>query len=171
MRDYPTFCAALAGGFTFLRWSLCLVLDHASSARLENASHAASRFLAALFSAWFSLGILNHRDMEKFDRKNSKQIAQDQQYGVTDDVNLKFQISTFPNPQVSQLSPINLAGNTIDLTLFAVTRAFDSLFINLYRQSRPAVIGNGPAFSILNVTARYANTLIFALSSSTVVRL
>lgn len=174
IRRLPTFCAALVGGYTLLQWPLRLLFDYASiprrdkrvlSRRLGDTSHAASRFLAALISAWFSLGILNKRALAKVDWKDSKQAAQHQPTGLT------LQNATILDSKVSLTSPLVLAGKTVDLTLLAFTRALDSLVVNSYRRSYPSFANTAPASSTFSAISRYADTFIFALSSGTVVRL
>lgn len=175
VRRFPTFCAALVGGYTFLQWPLSLLFDYASipvvgkkipSKRL---SHAAPRFLAAVVSAWFSLEILNYKVIAKVDRKDSEQAAQDQQQHTADDLTL--QTAKILYSKVSQTSPPVLAGRTVDLTLLAVTRALDSIVVNLYRLSHPSFNNTASVSSTLTAISRYADTFIFAFSSGTVVRL
>ena len=174
IRRLPTFCAALVGGYTFLQWPLRLLFDYASiprmgkgvlSRRMGDTSHAASRFLAALISAWFSLEILNKRALARVDWKDSKQAAQHQP------TSLALQNATILDSKVSLTSPLVLAGKTVDLTLLAFTRALDSLVVNLYRRSYPSSANTATASSTFSAISRYADTFIFALSSGTVVRL
>ena len=118
-----------------------------------------SRFFAALISAWFSLDILNYNPTSKLDRKNVQQATQNEQDG--DCLDLKLQ-SSAENCQAP--API-WASKTIDLTLLAVTRAFDALVVNKYRWFNLSC----PESTILTVFSRYADTFVFALSSGTVV--
>ena len=178
VRRFPTFCAALVGGYTFLQWPLRLLFDYASipsmgkktsSQRLRNGSEAASRFLAAAISAWFSLEVLKYKAIAKVQRKNPKQAAQDQQQYVASGTGITLQTATILESRVSQASPPVLAGKTVDLTLLALTRALDSLVVNLHRRSYPPFTNTTPASSALTDLSRYADTFIFALSSGTVV--
>ena len=179
-RRLPTFCAALVGGYTFLQWPLRLLFDYARtlstgrgvpSRRLRHASYAASRFLAALISAWFSLEILNNKAIARIDRKDSRQAAQDQQHIVANCTDLTLQTARILDSEVSQASLPVMAGKTVDLTLLAVTRAVDSIVVNLYRRSYPSFANTPLASSTLTAISRYADTFVFALSSGTVVRL
>ncbi|CAD6585605.1 MAG: hypothetical protein ASARMPRED_002204 [Alectoria sarmentosa] len=171
IRRLPTFCAALVGGYTFLQWPLRLLFDYASiprrdkrvlSRRFSDSNQAASRFLAALISAWFSLEILNKRALAEVDWKDSKQAAQHQPTGLT------LQNATILDSKVSLTSPLVSAGKTVDLTLLAFTRALDSLVVNLYRRSYPSFANTAPASSTFLAISQYADTFIFALSSGTV---
>ena len=175
VRRFPTFCAALVGGYTFLQWPLSLLFHCASIPIVgkkipsKKLSNTASRFLAAVISAWFSLEILNYKVIAKVDRKDSEQAAQDQQQHAPNILVMKT--AKILDSKVSQASPPILAGKTIDLTLLAVTRALDSLVVNVYRHSYPSFAIIAPASSTLTTIFQYADTVIFALSSGTVVRL
>ena len=178
VRRFPTFCMALVGGYTFLQWPLRLLFDYASihsvgkrvpSGRWRNASHAASRFLAALISGFFSLEILNSA-IGKVDRKDSEQAAQDHQQHITSGTDLTPGTKT-ARPLDSKdfrASPRVLAGKTVDLTLLAVTRALDSLVVDLYHRSYPSLASTIAASSVSTAIARYTDTFVFALSSGTV---
>ena len=159
IRRFPTFCAVLVGGYTFLQWPLRLFLGYASILSIgrnvpsisRNASRAASRFLAAVISAWFSLEVLNYKAIAKVGRKDSNELVQDQQQ------------------QVANVSPPALAGKTVDLTLLAVARALDSLIVNTYRRSYLSFAKTASVSSTWTGVSQYADTLIFSLSSGTVV--
>ncbi len=177
VRRFPTFCAALVGGYTFLQWPLRLLFDYASipsigkkssSQRLRNGSEAASRFLAAAISAWFSLKVLKYKAIAKVERKNPKQAAHDQQH-VANGTGITLQTAKILESTASQASPPVLAGKTVDLTLLALTRALDSLVVNLHRHSYPSYANTAPTSSALTDLSRYADTFIFALSSGAVV--
>ena len=104
--------------------------------------------------------------MSKFERKNVQQAKQNEQDG--DDTNCSGH-----KPQsiveYCQTPPPIWAGKTMDLTLLAVTRALDTLVVNKYRSYYLSCPDT--ASIILTVFSRYADTIVFALSSSTVVRL
>ena len=151
VQRFPTFCAALVGGYTFLKLPLHLLFDRAFREVSSKRNRAASRFFAAIISAWFSFDILND---EPVYRKNVQQVTP------------KSNCSGSPLHKIKneadycQTSPPIWAGKTMDLTLLAVTRALDTLVINSYRW-----------YYSTTVFSRYADTFVFALSSSTVVRL
>ena len=133
---------------------------------MSSKRNAASRFFAAIISAWFSLNILNYKPMSKVDRKSVQQATQNEQ--DDDDNNnsgLKLQTIT----EYCQTPPPVWAGNTMDLTLLAVTRALDTLVVNNYRWYYPLCPDTAFISSTLTVFSRYADTFVFALSSSTVV--
>ena len=161
------------GGYTFLRWPLYLLFDRALGpikiSLKHNASHAASRFLAAIISAWFSLDILNYQAMAKIDRTNVKQATRNRQDDVANFPGVTLQIADTSDSKYYQTPPSVSAGKTMDLTLLAVTRALDTLVVNIYRCSYPSFPNTASASSTLTAISRYADTVVFALSSSTVV--
>ena len=167
------------GGYTLLQWPLRLLFDYASipsivktmpSERSRRISHAAPRLLAAFISAWFSLELLNYKVITKVELKVSKQVAQDQQQQhVANSTRLTLQTSKTLNSKNFQASPHASARKTVDLTLLAVTRAIDSLIVNLYRRSYSSVAETASSSSTLTAVSRHADTFVFALSSGTVV--
>lgn len=178
VRRYSTFCAALVGGYTFLQWPLRLFFDYASVLimgknlpykRLRSASHVVSRFLAAVVSAWFSLEVFNYKAIGKVARKNPGQSAQYHQGYATNGTDLTSQNAESLDSKASQACPPVLAGKTLDLTLFAVTRALDSLVVDIYRRTYPSFANTALIYSTFGAISRYADTLIFALSSGAVV--
>ena len=135
--------------------------------RFPITSQAASRFLAAAISAWFSLEILNYK--AKDDPKGSRQAAQDHRQHVGHHPCLTLQATQVVDSNVSPASSAILAGDTIDLTLLAATRALDSLVVALYRRSDRSLVLIPFISSILKFVSRYSDTLTFAISSSRVV--
>lgn len=158
VRRIPTFCAALVGGYTFLKLPLRVLFDRAPSKVLSRRSHATSRFCAAVISAWFSFDILNY---EPIYQKNVQQVTpKSNRLGCT--------LQTIEkDSEYCQTSPPIWAGKTMDLTLLAVTRALDTLVVNSYRW----YYSTAHISSSLTVLSRYADSFVFALSSGTVVRL
>ena len=104
--------------------------------------------------------------MSKIDRKKVQQAIQNEQDG--DDTNcsgLKLQSVA----EYYQTPPPIWAGKTMDLTSLAVTRALDTLIVNNYRWYYRLCPDTAFISSTLTVFSRYADTFVFALSSSTVV--
>lgn len=113
--SFPTFCAALVGGSTLLPLLVLRALQ-AACRRLGSdskslSSRGVSRLIqlaASFISAWFSFQLLNRKpvSLQKVYRE-----AQDERVHET--------IVNQPRPQ--------FAGRTMDLTLFTLVRALDSL--------------------------------------------
>ena len=129
------------------------------------------RFLAAVVSAWFSLEVFKYNANDKVARKNPEQSVQDQRGYAANGTGSVSPTAQSLDSNVSQACPPVLAGKTLDLTLFAVTRALDSLAIALYRRSYPAFANLTLVSSTFGAISRCADTGIFALSSGAVVRL
>ncbi len=126
-----------------------------------------SRFVAATLSAWFSLQLLN---APKTTKAHASRKGETNPNGKG-----QFQKATL-KPKTSgiiKLADIHgtapfLAGKTIDLTILVVARAVDSIVVNLWRHSR--ISGNlmVPKGLISSAISRYADGLVFAISSGTV---
>lgn len=113
--SFPTFCAALVGGSTLLP-PLVLRALQAACRRLGSdskslSSRGVSRLIqlaASFISAWFSFQLLNR-----------KPVSLQKVYREAQDERLHETIVNQPRPQ--------FAGRTMDLTLFTLVRALDSL--------------------------------------------
>ena len=115
------------------------------------------RFLAAFISAWFSLRLLNIAEAVKIqERKHEEEVVQAK---ILEDTSSKqAKDATLYGPP--------FAGTTIDLTLFAATRAIDTTIVNIWRQRQKA--GKNPNHVISSLLSRHTDTLLFALSSGTI---
>ncbi|KAJ4985386.1 integral membrane protein [Stagonosporopsis vannaccii] len=128
LHRFPTFCAVLVGGSTILQVPIKAVLD-AILPRLGSArpldlgvAQLSARFLAALASASISFKLLNNAPMDyaALETRHSPVLN-------------RFAPGPFDEPpeenptELTFLSRPDLAGRTIDLTLFAVIRALDVL--------------------------------------------
>ncbi|RDH31719.1 integral membrane protein [Aspergillus welwitschiae] len=118
---FPAFCAVLVGGSTVFPLILFRCLAHLirrlglKPGRLNALIHMRlARFVSALLSAWFSFNILNQRPIRL--QRNC-----DDCQGGTDSKSAAEQRKLRPEPH----SRPQLAGRTMDLTLFSLTRAVD----------------------------------------------
>ncbi|KAK4197191.1 hypothetical protein QBC40DRAFT_334228 [Triangularia verruculosa] len=139
---FPTFCALLAGGSTLLEVPLKAAFDRLAKNLSEVAKRRLARWIASFTSAYLSLAILQSKPSPSFTTT-----------------------TTSPDGTTTQTQ---LAGRTLDLTLFALTRAIDVVVgtvWNLHRQRRQSA-GKWTRleFLISNIT----DPAIFALSSGTV---
>ena len=171
LRRFPTFCAALVGGYTFLQIPLrqlydflCILLEgkNRRSRRLYKGRLAVPRFLAALVSAWFSLQLLNKF---KPSRVNEVTTARRPEAPQKDDPDAGLQAgTTTPLIPKDTEAPILLAGKTLDLTILAGSRALDTLIINLWRRSQSHYLPTTTSKAV----SQHSSTLLFALSSGTI---
>ena len=104
--------------------------------------------MAALVSAWLSLLLLNA----------PKKVLEEHQSAAKPAVELSISNSKPLFPQQ--------AGKTIDLTLFATTRAVEALVVNLWRY-RARQSSQSPS-TISKVLSHHTDTLLFAASCSSI---
>lgn len=171
LRRFPTFCAALVGGYTFLQIPLRLLYDYVCiivegnsrrSRRLYKGRLAVPRFFAALVSAWFSLQLLNKFKPSRLNEVTTVRRPEFTQKHDTD-VGLEAGTTTPLIPKDTE-APILFAGKTLDLTILAASRALDTLITNLWRRSRSPYLPPTTSKAI----SQHSSTLLFALSSSTI---
>ncbi|KAK4140870.1 uncharacterized protein C8A04DRAFT_39506 [Dichotomopilus funicola] len=143
-QSFPTFCAALVGGYTFLELPLKSIIDRNGSNISELARKRLSRFLASFISAWMSLQLLQSKQTPDF-------------------------TGTTPHPHPSK-PPVttHFAGRTLDLTLLAATRALDVIVGELWarRRTRREAAGHWTRWDAR--IGRLADPALFAFSSGLV---
>ena len=171
LRRFPTFCAALIGGYTCLQIPLrrlydffCIIVEgkNPRSRRLYKGRCAVPRFVAALVSAWFSLQFLNKF---KPSRVNEVTTTRRPESSQVDDRDAGLEAGTIsPINSTDSEAPILFAGKTVDLTILAASRALDTLMINLWRRSQ----SHYPPTTTCNAISQHSSTLLFALSSGTI---
>ncbi|KAK3321184.1 hypothetical protein B0T19DRAFT_466448 [Cercophora scortea] len=123
---FPTFCAAIVGGSTFLAVPLRAIFDRLAGNLSLLARQRLSRWLATFIAGYISLLLLQSKPLPPTDNSQP---------------------------------PARLAGRTLDLTLFAFTRALDATITTVYRRRHPSTTTKSPL-------TRAVDPLIFALSSS-----
>lgn len=119
INSFPTFCAALVGGSTFLpallyRVCVSIVAGHKGDIRLSLRLRRLIQFVTAFISAWYSFQLLNKS------RGISQRDVGDKGPTTTQDDPGRVPVSTLERPPRPEL-----VGRTMDLTLFTVTRAVD----------------------------------------------
>ncbi|KAJ5805266.1 hypothetical protein N7474_011153 [Penicillium riverlandense] len=119
VNGFPTFCASLIGGSTVLPVllyrlyaSIAVGLGSKGDLRISHRRDRLVRFAAAFLSSWFSFQLLNrNRVCLRAEDVRAKRVATADADQVASDVR------EHQRPE--------LAGRTMDLTLFTVTRAID----------------------------------------------
>ena len=157
LQKLPTFCGILVGGFVLLQKPIrylyhyvCIFLIKNNGQRwaAQRLELAIVRFLAACISAWLSLPLLNAQKVALESRRSASDQAEE--------VDLLKSHSTIPRQ----------AGRTIDLTLFASTRALEAVIINIWRyRNRQSPKPHSPLSKVLSY---HTDTLIFVASCSTI---
>lgn len=150
------------GGYTFLQIPLRLVLRSILK-RLQTEKWSydpksvvlVARFFAALCSAWFSLSLLNRREIVTY----SPPSIVDKSNGKTEQVEAEQQFEE---------TSFSLAGRSVDLTLFTFSRAIDTILHALWVRHKRSRIARKRWTAVEAVISRYADALIFATSSGAV---
>ncbi|KLU91906.1 integral membrane protein [Magnaporthiopsis poae ATCC 64411] len=141
---FPTFCALLVGGTTLLQVPLSRLVDKLLQALSESARTRISRWLAAFVSAWFSLQVLQSKHSPAF----------------TD--------VAAPSAEAGSAATVRWAGRTLDLTLFAATRAVDVMVGELWSQRRSRRVAAGKWTVAERLVERTTDPAIFAAASAAI---
>ncbi|KAM0277914.1 hypothetical protein ACHAQH_005457 [Verticillium albo-atrum] len=115
LRRFPAFCALLAGGSTLLEEPFRLFFHRVARRLSEVTRTRLSRWTSTFVAAWLSLRIVQSRICSKF----------------TTTVATKSDV----HPGVKE-KKVALAGRTLDMTLFAFTRAVDVLVGELWSRRK-----------------------------------
>ncbi|PLB39509.1 uncharacterized protein BDW47DRAFT_116570 [Aspergillus candidus] len=168
LESFPTFCACLVGGSTvvptlILRlWGLVrLKLGSRDPASIPHHYARVIRLLAAFISAWSSFELLNRRPLKLRQNRNSQSSAEG---------------SAVSNQAAADKSPAGLehhgrpafAGRTMDLTLFTLTRAVDTVASIAWAQWRSRRKAQGRWTSAESVAPGLVDAGLFAASSAIV---
>ncbi|KAL3469877.1 hypothetical protein BJX99DRAFT_240434 [Aspergillus californicus] len=121
LESFPTFCASVIGGSTLLPLLVLRALQAAYRRVGSNPTNLNSKevsrliqFATTFFSAWFSFQILNRKPVS----------LQHVYKGIPDGTSRE---TTINEPRNNPHSRPEFSGRTMDLTLFTLTRALDSL--------------------------------------------
>ncbi|ORY63991.1 uncharacterized protein BCR38DRAFT_343228 [Pseudomassariella vexata] len=147
LQRFPTFCAALVGGSTLLdvlsRFQIFISI--LSFEIIINGRHRLSRWIATFVAACLGLKLLQSRRSERFEETN---------------------------PVKSELTPGTIhhttryAGRTLDLSLFAVTRALDVIVGGLWARRRGRRLASGRWTRVESAISNLTDPAIFAISCS-----
>ncbi|KAJ5729434.1 uncharacterized protein N7483_003942 [Penicillium malachiteum] len=127
LSGFPTFCGALIGGSTILPTLLYqlyawIIVGSKGHIRISQKGQRLLRFAAVFISAWYSFQLLNKN------RSISRQQAQTRRASSS-----QHDSSNSPANSLERPCP-ELAGKTMDLTLFTVTRAADVIACMAWRR-------------------------------------
>ncbi|KAH6891119.1 hypothetical protein B0T10DRAFT_560385 [Thelonectria olida] len=112
---FPTFCAVLAGGSTLLQEPLKSIIDKAAASLSNAARLRLARWISTFIAAWYGLRILHSYESRAY----TETIPQKKD-----------------SPSGTQPQTIKFAGRTLDLTLFALSRALDVVLGDLWARRR-----------------------------------
>ncbi|KXJ96906.1 hypothetical protein Micbo1qcDRAFT_191538 [Microdochium bolleyi] len=146
IRRFPTFCAALAGGSTLLEVLLSKALNKWAQSLSSVARTRLSRWFATFIASWLSLTLLQSKPSEAF----SATVVENSEYT--------------PGPQEKT---IRYAGRSLDLTLFAVTRALDVIVGELWARRKQRRLAAGKEWTAIEILlSKLADPAMFATSCS-----
>ncbi|EHK49015.1 uncharacterized protein TrAtP1_000401 [Trichoderma atroviride] len=143
-RRFPTFCAALVGGSTLLQEPLLKIISRVATQLGAASQLRLARWLATFISGWLSLQLLQSKRTHP--SLTEAGLASVQQ-GLAEAV------------------PNGYGGRTLDLTLFAVTRAADVLVGELWSQHRGRRKATEKWTVIEQIISRMTDPAVFAASS------
>lgn len=162
IHGFPFFCGAVVGGYTFLqipfrillRW-IAIHRHSKASLSLRSTSTIPPRFLAALCSAWFGLGLLN---------------------GTQPEVESAMEVAKFTNSEqcnhkmLERLNsqPRRLAGSSIDMTLFAAFRAAETVVHDIWLRRKKSRLAKGHWTYFEGLITNYADSWVFATSTGAI---
>ncbi|KAL1954052.1 hypothetical protein VTO42DRAFT_1786 [Malbranchea cinnamomea] len=156
--SFPTFCALLAGGSALVESVLKQALS--KNGALSQKSIQAIRFVSILCTSWLCFPLLNskHRPESK-----PNEIRQQQpEPGIPDAP------SSGVPARFRSLPPSELAGRTLDLTLFATTRAMDVIACSLWKRWKDHRKSRNKWTYLESIIPQLGDTALFAASSAVI---
>ncbi|KAK5806068.1 hypothetical protein VI817_000326 [Penicillium citrinum] len=164
INSFPTFCAALVGGSTFLPALLYRVLISikgkgrtASDLQLSPPLRRLIQFVTAFISAWLSFHLLNKT------RGVSQKDVSDKELAVGQDDPRKVPAEALARPPRPEL-----VGRTMDLTLFTVTRAVDVVACLAWGRWRRHRASQNRWTLVESIAPGLADAGVFAMSAAVV---
>ncbi|KAI1438994.1 integral membrane protein [Xylaria sp. CBS 124048] len=136
---FPTFCAALVGGTTFFDVLVKRLIGRLKVQLSDVARRRLSLWISSFIAGWLSLRLLQSKKTDAF--AETKTVDGEQ-----------------------QKETVRYAGRTLDLTLFAATRAVDVVVGELWSRRRKRRVAAGKWSSLDSFIAKMADPSIFATS-------
>ncbi|KAM0258250.1 hypothetical protein ACHAQJ_003892 [Trichoderma viride] len=143
-RRFPTFCAALVGGSTLLQEPLLKIISRVATQLGAASQLRLARWLSTFISGWLSLQLLQSKRTPPSWADTGLAAVQQ---------------------GLSEAAPNGYGGRTLDLTLFAVTRAADVLVGELWSQHRTRRKATEKWTVIEQILSRLMDPAVFAASS------
>ncbi|KAH0494361.1 hypothetical protein TgHK011_000982 [Trichoderma gracile] len=158
-RRFPTFCAALVGGSTMLQEPLLKIISRVATQLSATSQLRLARWLSTFISGWLSLQLLQSKQP-----KQSKRSKESKQSKQAPPPSSSWAESGLASVQQG-LAEAAQGGRTMDLTLFAVTRAADVLVGELWSQRRTRRKASGEWTAVEQLLSRLMDPAVFAASS------
>ncbi|KAL7822549.1 hypothetical protein V8C26DRAFT_426137 [Trichoderma gracile] len=158
-RRFPTFCAALVGGSTMLQEPLLKIISRVATQLSATSQLRLARWLSTFISGWLSLQLLQSKQP-----KQSKRSKESKGSKQAPPPSSSWAESGLASVQQG-LAEAAQGGRTMDLTLFAVTRAADVLVGELWSQRRTRRKASGEWTAVEQLLSRLMDPAVFAASS------
>ncbi|KPM37214.1 hypothetical protein AK830_g9364 [Neonectria ditissima] len=147
LQRFPAFCAVLAGGSTILQEPLKSIIDKAARSLSDATRLRLARWLSTFIAAWYGLRILHSYESRAYTKT----------------------VPVEPDaPPGAQPQTLKLAGRTLDLTLFALTRAVDVVLGDLWARRRARRVAAHKWTVTEQCVSKLFDPLVFAASSGLV---
>ncbi|CAJ2511012.1 Uu.00g066370.m01.CDS01 [Anthostomella pinea] len=143
LQRFPTFCAALVGGTTLFEALVDICIFRLRGRWSDLARRRLSRWIASFVAAWLSLRLLQSKKTDSFAETK------------TPDADL-------PLSRIQK--PSRYAGRTLDLTLFAATRAADVIVGELWARRRQRKLAAGQWTWFDSSISKMTDPSVFATS-------
>lgn len=170
LNRFPTFCGTLVGSYTalqvLLREVVNLLAVHLRKKGWPMSIRARSvvtRFIAAFAASWFSLQILNGT-REATLSKRSIGLPEILVHESIAEVDSAREIQS----EQSRMQSLNLAGRSMDLTLFATTRALDTVVGELWSRHKQYRTARNKWTRAESMLSHFADAGVFAISAGAV---
>ncbi len=168
---FPAFCGLLVGGSTLLQVPLRVMLRRLDTIARRNGWKSIvrdpvrpARFLAAFVAAWFSFQLLSGNVATQ---DKEEDVVSRTEVTVKDAEGLEGSQAIRPG-QAPSKGRVDLAGKTLDLTLFAVIRAIDTLVGELWSRHRSYRVAKNRWSRIESCVSHLTDASIFAVSAGAV---
>ncbi|KAH8899516.1 hypothetical protein GQ53DRAFT_314019 [Thozetella sp. PMI_491] len=143
-RRFPTFCAVIIGGSTILEVPLRAAFNRLAQNLSELTRRRISRWLASFIAGWLSIQILQSKETAGFaDTAPAEPGA----------------------PEGAAQKTVRYAGRTLDLSLFAATRALDVIVGELWAQHKSRRLAANKWTAVEAFVSHFTDPTVFALSS------
>jgi hypothetical protein len=163
LNKFPAFCAVIVGGSTWLPllcyrvFSVCSRRHPRTWLRSSRGLVRLIRFLSAFFSGWVAFQLLNRKRKERF--TDDSTITLMQPNGGTQSIG---------GEQSQEQQRPELAGKTLDLTLFSMTRALDVVACIAWDRWKTWRVSRGKLSRAERIAPQLAVAGVFAGSAAVV---
>ncbi|ETS06610.1 hypothetical protein M419DRAFT_31917 [Trichoderma reesei RUT C-30] len=166
-RRFPTFCAALVGGSTMLQEPLLKIISRVATQLSATTQLRLARWLSTFISGWLSLQLLQSKQPKQSKRsKGSKESKQAPTPPPSSSSSwVESGLASVQQGLAEAAEGGGYGGRTMDLTLFAVTRAADVLVGELWSQRRTRRKASGEWTAVEQLLSRLMDPAVFAASS------